>query len=1053
MRILGWSIDDFGPFSDFNVQDLPPGLTVFHGPNESGKSTLIAFVAGVLFGFHRSWRDGPSAGGRSGGRLLVAGRDGEYTIERRAEDDGRVRLVRPDGGEGGPEDLQRLLGGVHAELFRAVFAFGQRELMSFSALDREELRERLFSAPVAGAGRCARAVLADLESRSATLLAERGDARVNALVAALNDLRPRLDAARRAAAGYAELRDEADWWCGEVERLRGDLEEDGARRRRLEMLLDLWPAWRALGAARRELAALEPIDEFPGEAPARLAAAAARRDQARRALRGLREEQRRARDARDALGSVGSPCPGEALESVRDRLPAHRDNAALASRLRSRRAEVERAEADRLGLAGAGWSEERLAAFDAAGAARDGRLRGEALRAARAEQERARHALAIASDSWKAAERERFGASARLPATPPAEPDALARRRQALSRLRANLAAVQLDQMQAEARDRAVHERERGIRVLKGESVRRPSAWPVAAAGAALVAAAAAVTGRALGGDPFAFGMLAMVVLLAATGGYDVARRQRRASERERARQASLRALRSELQGLRRSRDAHWQSAASLRDSVSSDAAELSLPRFPTAQAIEERALELGEQEVARARWEVQRARLDELNERVRGAWDALQARQAELAAAEEAVRRAAAAWQGWKSAAGLAGDLAPERLADRLIEIDRARAGAADLDAARRACEVAERSVAQWEAQARSALRRAGAPAGEDLCGEALIAQVEAAASRPRAAHAGRWEAAALEGELRSLGRRIATLEEDLRACEAEHDRILSEAGAADEIELRRRREIHARRRQMRLAIEEREADLAARLAQGEREEVLAALADGTPEGWRGEIEAIDARVEEDERLLAQAAANLRETRQGCRALEESAQVAALENEWSGLLAELDTAVAQWRVFAIARGLVEESLHEYRRTRQPEVLIDASKIFAAATGGRYARIVQDESGGALTVVQRDGRRKRLDDELSCATAEQLYVSLRLGLVADFARRDAALPVLMDDVLANADPARARAMADALARFARGGQVLYFTSHPETRDLLRSVGGAARVVEISTRPA
>ncbi len=584
--------------------------------------------------------------------------------------------------------------------------------------------------------------------------------------------------------------------------------------------------------------------------------------------------------------------------------------------------------------------------------------------------------------------------------------------------------------------------------MLEGEPGPLPSAWPPAAAGAALLAAAAIMMGRALRGDPFALGMLAMVVLLAVTGGYDVARRRRRGHERERARQSSLRALRSELQELRRARDAHWQSAASLRESVSSDAAELSLPRFPTPEAIEERALELGDLELARERWEMQRARLDELEERARGASSELQARQAELAAAEDATRGAAAAWEEWKSAAGVAGELAPELLADRLFEIDGARAAAADLAAARRACEAAERSVAQWESEARAALRRAGIPAGEDLCGEALIARVEAASSRPRAADTRQWEAVALEGELRSLGRRIDALEEDLRGVEAAVDAVLREAGAADEIELRRRGEIHERRRQMRLAIEGRVEDLAARLAPGEREALLAALADGTPERWRDEIEAIDARARESERLLAQATANLQETRQACRALEESAEVATLETEWSGLMAELDTAVAQWRVFAIALGLVEGSLQEYERTRQPAVLVDASRIFAAATGGRYPRVVQDDSGRALAVVQGDGRRKRVDEELSRATAEQLYVSLRLGLVADFARRDAALPVLMDDVLANADPARARAMAEALGGFARDGQVLFFTCHPDTRDLLQSGGGAARIVEV-----
>ena len=51
VRITGWSIDGFGVFHDEERRDLGQGLTVLLGPNEAGKSTLLAFVRGVLFGF------------------------------------------------------------------------------------------------------------------------------------------------------------------------------------------------------------------------------------------------------------------------------------------------------------------------------------------------------------------------------------------------------------------------------------------------------------------------------------------------------------------------------------------------------------------------------------------------------------------------------------------------------------------------------------------------------------------------------------------------------------------------------------------------------------------------------------------------------------------------------------------------------------------------------------------------------------------------------------------------------------------------------------------
>ena len=45
VKIAGWHIEGFGIFQDFEVR-LSDGLTVFLGPNEAGKSTLLGFLRG-----------------------------------------------------------------------------------------------------------------------------------------------------------------------------------------------------------------------------------------------------------------------------------------------------------------------------------------------------------------------------------------------------------------------------------------------------------------------------------------------------------------------------------------------------------------------------------------------------------------------------------------------------------------------------------------------------------------------------------------------------------------------------------------------------------------------------------------------------------------------------------------------------------------------------------------------------------------------------------------------------------------------------------------------
>ena len=94
MRIRGWHIEGFGIFHDLAFRGLGPGLNVFVGPNEAGKSTLLAFVRRILFGFPRRggkdpWYP-PLRGGRHGGRLFLEVAEGELIVERSA---GRTRTV------------------------------------------------------------------------------------------------------------------------------------------------------------------------------------------------------------------------------------------------------------------------------------------------------------------------------------------------------------------------------------------------------------------------------------------------------------------------------------------------------------------------------------------------------------------------------------------------------------------------------------------------------------------------------------------------------------------------------------------------------------------------------------------------------------------------------------------------------------------------------------------------------------------------------------------------------------------------------------------------
>ena len=82
MKIDSLHIDGFGVWNDRTWGPLEPGLNVFYGPNEAGKSTLMAFIRSILFGLDRrgqARRYEPLNGGTHGGWIDVESAPGKGT--------------------------------------------------------------------------------------------------------------------------------------------------------------------------------------------------------------------------------------------------------------------------------------------------------------------------------------------------------------------------------------------------------------------------------------------------------------------------------------------------------------------------------------------------------------------------------------------------------------------------------------------------------------------------------------------------------------------------------------------------------------------------------------------------------------------------------------------------------------------------------------------------------------------------------------------------------------------------------------------------------------
>ena len=300
MRITGLHIDGFGRFADRNFGPLERPVTVFYGPNEAGKSTLLEFIRRILFGFPNR-RGGineypPLAGGRHGGRVTIATDAGEViTIDRTpGRGDGPVSLTT-DAGEALPAgELTRLLGNHSRSVFEGIFAFTLDELNDQSRLSDDSVNLQLYSAGM-GAMRLPDALVA-LDRQKREIFVPRGSSQSIPKIATEIE---RTDSELQQIAGHAtEYRRQSDRLV-KIERELGDMVARRLRiaseQDRLENLERAWDHWNELISAEQRLAELPAVKTFPENGVIRLETLEAQAETAREELSYAGERVQRIR--------------------------------------------------------------------------------------------------------------------------------------------------------------------------------------------------------------------------------------------------------------------------------------------------------------------------------------------------------------------------------------------------------------------------------------------------------------------------------------------------------------------------------------------------------------------------------------------------------------------------------------------------------------------------------------------------------------------------------------------------------------------------------------
>lgn len=1039
MRIQSCLIDSFGAIHQREIRDLSPKITVFYGPNEAGKSTLMAFIRTVLYGFPQRLGAqfyAPETPGRHGGRVVVRNDEGEWTIERLSTKNS-LKVTRPDGSLGNADDLKRVLCFSTETVFKNIFSFGLSELQDFSTLTTEEVREKIFSGSVSGTGPSAREIIQRLDVKAQELLKIRGKSTViSTLISELRETEDSIRHAQQLASSYAQAKKYEDERRQKIEALTEQSNRLRREEAHLSLVLDLWPDW-----SRRELL-LDELKKFKvpeGITRERVDAIA---DLKRKIEVEAQKAEELRVDRETELREIERLTPDSVLLAKADRAQRLVQDASLyrshVELIRVKSTEVYEVEApirDLLLELGGDWDESRVLGVDRSIPRHEevrtwaARLEGEAQKIvvleAQIEQLTARR-----TELNRLIETTRNAASVYDGTASHEELDEL---EMMIRNTRIDLVELKSMVERREALRAQISDREGQLTGADQSEIESPV--PGIAVPLLLfmtVISASVAAWRFLKFDYLTAGGALVALAIFALISFVMMRVQARVKKQNEREAMRVSALREQIE---LSKHRAEENEKQILD------AERRIAEASNDFGLDQAIAHVRELEKIEAEWLVRKANREKLDrhlESIETHEESLENLTVSEKAAKSDLERlrqnhvkSIADWMSWKEQIGVPSTLSPQGVLDFFEKVRVIREKIQTRDRLRSEISDLKAEVGAWENQAQQLLERKQAA---DWVDAAMVFNQSCQNElRKNTGYESR------QARLREIEVKLEAVESKLVKLTADVAEVLSLARVDDLRDFDSKAivfEKYERLSQQTAEINER---FLVRLGSQHAVQVLEnEFRSGSLELWQARSEEIAHLLEKQQSERDQAIAELTEATMSREELERASDVPRLELERQRILAAVEKAIRNWSVLTLAKGLIEESLAVFEREHQPKVLSQASRIFATVTGGRYERIFQGESGSEVVVIDAQGRRKRTE-ELSRGTAEQLYFSLRLGLAHSFSSRLGSLPLIMDDVCVNFDPDRTREMIRALGEFSSDHQILYFTCQPWVRDLFLEV--------------
>lgn len=1015
MRIADIKVDGFGVWNGLCLDDLSENVTVFYGPNEAGKTTLLEFVRAVLYGFHgddtRRYLP-PLRGGQPGGALVVDNGRNRVQVVRHLGDDGgdRATIINEDGSRQTDHALKLLLYGVDESIFSNVFAVGLREIQELGTLSDTDASRLLYDLS-AGLDRISLSdVMRELVRGRQRLIADDDEpCQVSQLLDERKKLRHEIEQLRGGFDEFNRLASEQKQTDRRIEEIEQEITRQEKHSKITEVACTIRDQWLQREALREELEELGPQHELPEEAVERVAAWNAEAA----ALQKQREELHRLR-AKLRDESAALPI-NEELHKAIPRIEAVNEQLHWMEAFEAQIASLETEIADlgetwhdektRLGF-GAVNNEKTLAAISQ-----------QQLDALRGPARAMKETKGVIDEYLVEAEEKRAAAEAiteqidKTLVERGAEDvtSAMETKGSEVTQLRRR---VQVDERLEELRLHREDLDEQSHDLLSQQMLPMPVFTVLGGVfvfGVVLVLAGLFMPTSVVGGFGWALAILGLFGA-AAAGAYKFVM--------ERTADYELEACNRQLKMLA----AQIEQANKEREALDAD---LPPGGGPLLTRLSKSEKELAELEKL--------VPLEQKRQAAEAAAD--KAEQAALDA-QEAYEQAKRDWRRTVEKLGLPRDLTPKeakQLSEQGEKIGRVHKR---LDHRMEEIQNRRKELARFARRIELLMADCDVRLETDDA-KVRLAQLTKLAEQQKELVQQRNQMKATARKHRDEQKQLAATIDKLRT---QRRALLREAGAVDEDELQRLHDNYQRAVEIEAELEELDAEILAALHGVCTEETLAEqLDDVTAEELETRWDGITASIESYNKQLKELFVKRGQVSEQLKSLGKDRRLMERQLDLFCVEKQLEEALAEWQVVASTNLMLDSMRQQYEKERQPETLLLAATYLQRLTGGHYQRIWTPLTEDVLYVDDQEGQ-SHTSEQLSSGTREQLFLALRLSLVTCYGRRGIHLPIVLDDVFVNFDAERTRAAAELVKEFAASGhQVLVFTCHEHVQELFRSL--------------